>query len=106
MLIMHRATVTGAVVIGASSHFIYFPTLSILFGAIVGVATFFTLRHLQGRCELNWGLYDTSGVLSYALVPSIIGGVVSAVLLVILYYNGIDDNVVNASSATGILGPW
>ena len=103
---MHRATVPGAVVIGASSHFIYFPTLSILFGAVAGVATFFTLRHLQGRFELAWGLYDTSGVLSYALVPSIVGGIISAVLLAILHYQGIDDHVVSASSATGILGPW
>ena len=49
MLIMQRATIVGAVVTGASIHFIYLPTIAIIFGVIAGVMTFFTLRHLQGR---------------------------------------------------------
>lgn len=50
MIMVHRATVVGGVVIGASVHFIYFPVLAIVFGVLGGVVCFFSLRYLQGRC--------------------------------------------------------
>ena len=105
MLVMQRASVVGGVVIGSSAHAIYLPTLAIVFGVAAGAIAFFTIRHLQGRFELAWGAYDTSGVLSYTLFPSLIGGVMSAILLVIYHFHGIDDNVINASDPQGIFGP-
>lgn len=106
MLIMLRSTIIGGIAIGASVHFIYFPTLAIFFGAIAGALAFFSLRHLQGRLEIAWGLYDTSGILSFAFFPSLFGGIISAILLAIYHYNGTDDQVINASSTQGIFGAW
>ena len=55
---------------------------------------------------MGWGVYDTSGVLSYAFFPSILGGISGAILLVIYHFQGIDDKVVNASSIQGVFGSW
>ena len=49
MLMMHRAALAGGASIGACSHVIYYPTFSIMVGFFAGMATFFTLKHLQGR---------------------------------------------------------
>lgn len=106
MIMVHRGVISGGVVIGASAHFVYYPTLAILFGMLAGVTTFFTLRHLQGRFEMGWGVYDTSGVFSYAFFPSMLGAVSGAILLVIYHFQGVDDRVVSASSSQGIFGPW
>ena len=47
-------------------------------------------------------MLDTCGVMSFSVLPSILGGLSSAMILIGYFYKGIDSNIVSASSNTGI----
>ncbi len=49
ILILHRATWAGGIMIGASAQIIYVPALSLSLGIIGGVFCALSLRYLQGR---------------------------------------------------------
>ena len=101
-MILHRATLSGGVVIAACGQIVYFPVLSLFLGILGGATTFFGLRHLQGRLETSWGLLDSCGVLSTFFFPSNLGGIASALVLVGYHYQGIDDKIVELSYSEGI----
>jgi hypothetical protein len=88
IMMIHRATWAGGVVIGASAQIIYAPALSLSLGIIGGIVSTLSLRYLQGRFEMKLGLFDTCGVLSTSALPSIVGGLSSSMLLVGYYYSG------------------
>ena len=48
---------------------------------------------------MAWGLYDSTGVLSFGMFPSLFGTTFCTILMVTYDKNGIDDNVVNLSSS-------
>lgn len=82
---------------------IYIPGIALAVGVVAGAASFFSLRHLQGRFELAWGLLDTCGVFSLSLVPSIIGSVASCVVLSAYHYQGIDARIASLTNPSGAL---
>ena len=49
MLMIHRATWAGGVVIGASAPAIYVPALSFSLGIAAGICSTLSLRYLQGK---------------------------------------------------------
>lgn len=102
ILMLHRATWVGGVVIGASAQIIYAPALSLSLGIIGAIICTLSLRYLQGRFEMKWGLLDTCGVLSTSALPSIVGGLSSSMLLVGYFYLGYNEQIATLSSSTGI----
>jgi ammonium transporter Rh len=49
VLAITRATIAGGVAIGVCSIMIYIPGIALAVGVVAGAASFFSLRHLQGR---------------------------------------------------------
>ena len=49
ILMLHRATWAGGIMIGASAQIIYAPAMSLALGIIGGLLCTLSLRYLQGR---------------------------------------------------------
>jgi ammonia channel protein AmtB len=105
MMVMHRAAVVGGVAIGCSAQIAYYPAIAIGIGFATGIGTFFSLRHLQGRFEMAWGLLDTCGTLSFGVLPSVMGAICSCLLLMAYDRNGADDKVYSLSDPNGVFSP-
>lgn len=102
VLAIIRGTISGGVAIGVCSMMIFIPAIALAIGVISGTASYFSIRHLQGRFELAWGLLDTWAVFSLSLVPSIIGGIASCVILSAYHYNGIDTRIAGLTNPHGV----
>jgi len=102
LLMLHRATWAGGVVIGACSPIIYAPALSFVLGLAGGMLSALSLRYLQGRFEVSWGMLDTCGILSSSALPSILGGLSSSMILVGYFYSGFNQQILALSSPSGI----
>lgn len=104
VMMLQKATLSGGVAIGISVQVIYLPVLAIVVGILAGVLSFLSLRHLQGRFEIAWGLLDTCGILSVGLFPSVLGAIASCVILSAYYYQGLNDAIPGLSNPQGVFG--
>jgi ammonium transporter Rh len=76
-----NCTLAGGVAVGASARLDMTPGGALLLGMLAGSSSVFGFVHLSGRLESGLSIHDTCGVHNLHGMPSVLGGLASAIFV-------------------------
>lgn len=76
---IQHATLAGGVAIGAVANLSLTPAMVALIGAAAGIVSTYCFAYLQPYLAKSYGIFDTCGINNLHGVPSILGGLLSAI---------------------------